>query len=192
MKKINNKGFMLAEIIIVSAIIMVTIVGVYKGFSNTHKIYAIRNSYYDSNVLYSLKTFENFLVDSMALNKVSSGAYEIKRDGSTPAGLFVNDQYTKKSLENFFDTYAISKLHLVKYDSTNIANFTKDSYTGAESDIKDFVKFYMKNLERPCYGNENDKKCTQKFDYIIIARTGVAAGNDKRQVAEKYGALRIK
>ena len=45
MKKMNNKGFMLAEIIIVSAILATALVGLFATFSKMFLEYEKRNSY---------------------------------------------------------------------------------------------------------------------------------------------------
>ena len=171
MKKINNKGFMLAEVLIVSAIIMVTLVGIFKGFSNTNEAYKLRNSYYDTSTLYALKNIESFLIDSMALNNATSkDIYEIKETDTSSSDLFKNidNKYLKASLQYFFDTYGINKLYLAKYYDGFISKIT-------DSDVQKFTKFYIK---------ENDIKTADynNYTYILITKTN----------NEKYAALRIK
>ena len=96
--KLNNKGFMLAEIIIVSAIIITTVVGLYKGFSNTYTAYETRNSYYDAKTTYALKNFEDFLIDEMILNNINQEYITFSKNyGST--------EYQKKFMEEYFTTY---------------------------------------------------------------------------------------
>ena len=50
----NNKGFMMAEVIVVSAIIMVSLTGFYISYNKIISIYNTRINYYDVPTLYEL------------------------------------------------------------------------------------------------------------------------------------------
>lgn len=50
----NNKGFMMAEVVVVSAIIMVTLVGIYISYNKILSVYNQRVDYYDTKTLYKL------------------------------------------------------------------------------------------------------------------------------------------
>lgn len=50
----NRKGFMMAEVVVVSAIIMVTLVGLYTSYSKIYSLYNQRIDYYDVSTLYDL------------------------------------------------------------------------------------------------------------------------------------------
>lgn len=50
----NNKGFMMAEVVVVSAIIIVTLTGLYVSYNKIISIYNQRVDYYDVTTLYEL------------------------------------------------------------------------------------------------------------------------------------------
>ena len=50
----NNKGFMMAEVIVVSAVILVTLVGLYTSYNKIFTVYNQRINYYDVDTLYKL------------------------------------------------------------------------------------------------------------------------------------------
>ena len=50
----NNKGFMMAEVVVVSSIILVTLVGLYTSYNKIFSIYNQRIDYYDVETLYKL------------------------------------------------------------------------------------------------------------------------------------------
>ena len=163
--KLNNKGFMLAEIIIVSAIIITTVVGLYKGFSNTYTAYETRNSYYDTKTTYALKIFEDFLIDEMILNNINQEYITFSKNYSST-------EYQKKFMEEYFTTYSIAELYLVKYTENNL----KPEGTlknVLDDDFKNYIKFYLNQLDDSKYDS---------YDYIILAKTN----------EDKYSALRIK
>ena len=49
---LNNRGFMMAELMITSVVIMISIVSLYTGFNKIYTNYKVRNSYDDSKLLY--------------------------------------------------------------------------------------------------------------------------------------------
>ena len=52
--KMNNKGFMMAEVVIVASIVMVTLVGFYTSYNKIISLYNQRINYYDVATLYEL------------------------------------------------------------------------------------------------------------------------------------------
>lgn len=50
----NNKGFMMAEVVVVSSIILVTLVAFYTSYNKIISIYNQRINYYDVTTLYKL------------------------------------------------------------------------------------------------------------------------------------------
>ncbi|UKI26843.1 MAG: hypothetical protein L6V91_09005 [Bacilli bacterium] len=50
--RLNKKGFMMAEVVVVSVIICTALVTLYTGINRVSNAYKIRNKYYDINALY--------------------------------------------------------------------------------------------------------------------------------------------
>jgi len=50
----NNKGFMMAEVIVVASIVMIALVGLYTSYNKIFTIYNQRVDYYDVATLYEL------------------------------------------------------------------------------------------------------------------------------------------
>ena len=50
----NNKGFMMAEVIVVSSIVLITLVGMYTSYNKIFTLYNQRINYYDVATLYEL------------------------------------------------------------------------------------------------------------------------------------------
>ena len=66
----NNKGFMLAEVVIVSAILITTLTSLYAGFARVYKAYEERSSFFDIDSIYALKNIEDTLIDNMEFNNI--------------------------------------------------------------------------------------------------------------------------
>ena len=65
---LNNRGFMMAELMITSVVIMISIVSLYTGFNKIYTNYKVRNSYDYSNLLYGTKLIKDFLIDQNKIN----------------------------------------------------------------------------------------------------------------------------
>ena len=70
----DNRGFMMAELIIVSSIIIVTLVALYASFSKMYTTYSERNFYLDVDGKYALKSIYDDLVNNgKFLDLINSG-----------------------------------------------------------------------------------------------------------------------
>lgn len=67
----NNKGFMMAEVVVVSAIVLVFLAGLYASYNKIYSIYSSRVDYYDVTTLYKLGYYRDVLIedDVKDLNK---------------------------------------------------------------------------------------------------------------------------
>lgn len=63
----NNKGFMMAEVVVVSAIILVFMTGMYVSYNKLFTIYNQRVDYYDVTTLYKLGYYRDTLKDKGTL-----------------------------------------------------------------------------------------------------------------------------
>ena len=72
----NKKGFMMAELIVVSSIILVSLVSMYGSFIKIHSAYKTKMSYYDVATLYRLGYYRDVLKENK-VNDTTSKLDEI-------------------------------------------------------------------------------------------------------------------
>ena len=77
----NNKGFMLAEVVITSTIILTALVSLYVTFNKLYSNYNTRNSYYNIDGFYAIKGMINYLIDSGKLNEILNDQEKGYKDG---------------------------------------------------------------------------------------------------------------
>lgn len=65
MKKINNKGFMMAEVIVVAAVILTVMTSLYMSYSKIYSTYKQRLRYYDTTTLYRAAFYRDVLVTNL-------------------------------------------------------------------------------------------------------------------------------
>lgn len=131
--RINRKGFMLAEVIIVSVIICVVLVSLFTGINRVTKAYDLRNRYYDVNALYMAEKANLYLIEDKSINTLIS---PVKVDNSNLYNVINFYKSNEDSAVNiYFTPYDKTKLESLK----NIEE-TNQTY-------KDFIDYLSGHLE---------------------------------------------
>lgn len=152
---LNNKGFMLAEVIISASVIIVTLVSLYAGFARVYKAYEIRSTYYDADSVYALKTISDYFIDEMVFNSYISGINNTNRyvefkKNESPSNKI--DAFINKMIEN----YNFKHFYLTRYNSDYL-----ESIESISSDLKEYIDFL-----------DSDKVIDNtNYKYIFISET---------------------
>lgn len=152
---LNNKGFMLAEVIISASVIIVTLVSLYAGFARVYKAYEIRSTYYDADSVYALKTISDYFIDEMVFNSYISGINDTNRyvefkEIGTPSNKI--DAFINKMIEN----YKFEHFYLTRYDMEYL-----NSVKSISSDLEEYIDFL-----------DSDKVIdNSNYKYIFISET---------------------
>ena len=132
---LNNKGFMLAEVIISASVIIVTLVSLYAGFARVYKAYEIRSTYYDADSVYALKTISDYFIDEMVFNSYISSINNTNKyvkfeKIGTPSNKI--DAFINKMIEN----YNFKHFYLTRYNSDYL-----ESIESISSDLEEYIDF---------------------------------------------------
>lgn len=87
----NNKGFMMAEVVVVSAIVLTTLVGLYTSYNKIFSLYNQRVDYYDVATLYDLAYYRD-----NALGSIGTSLSPVVND--TNEKIYYIDKYDIKKL----------------------------------------------------------------------------------------------
>jgi hypothetical protein len=170
----DNRGFMLAEVIIVSSIIVTVLVTMYTGLNKLFVKYDELSRYYNVDAIYLAKNVEDYLIDSYTMGSViaasSSTGYE---DIKIMEGI---SEIVGAECGSTAGTTCVSKLYFIGNYGNNGDGYdkVKELNTGDKyfADYVDYVKNDIKNK----YGYERDA------DGNIIKDS---SGNDKESSAYK-------
>lgn len=147
----NKKGFMMAEVIVVSAVIIVTLVGLYTSYNKIFSLYNQRVDYYDVNTLYELSYIrENKLYGSKNLE--------------TP--------YVISNSEFTYDTSSIRKLYYIDKNTINLVNTT-----GINSTFKEYIDYLESSLDFESSLKAGDIE-NPWHDLLIYEKCADTNGND--------------
>lgn len=138
MNKINNKGFVLAETLIVTSFVAGVLLYLFIQFSNLNKNYNNSFKYNTIEALYALSDVKDFINTDIKMSNYL---------------LDMNDSYTDITDCSFFSSsdYCISLFEELNIEeilvSTNVIN-SKDIFEDEEQDMKDFIN----KIEFGCNG----------------------------------------
>ena len=153
----NNKGFMLAEVVIVSAVLITTLVSLYAGFAKVYKAYEERSSFFDTDSIYALKSIEDTLIDEGLFNNIIN---EINTSNyvSYLAENRTADSYINSHLKELLGNYNIEYFYITKYDNASLTTIIESDANNII--FNDFLKYLQKNLT---FDNN--------YNYIFLSKT---------------------
>ena len=175
----------MAELIVVSSIVLVSLVSMYGSFIKIHSAYKTKMSYYDVATLYRLGYYRDVLRENKVndtTSKLDEVKNEVKNDKiielyNSKTGLGI-DEYVPKDdkIENIFDRVFIvynnrNSINSNIFDGISDINVTFLDYVDYISGNVDFNKFeYMMIMER-CNNqvdDEIDDTDNCKYAYLEI------------------------
>lgn len=146
MKKLNKKGFLLAETLIVSTFIATTMVFIFVQFRRVNSTFDRTFSYNNVNSLYALNNMNQYIINNgyndiaSAINNNVDNPYVglINDDGTCSSLYLTNIDYCNKLVE----ILKIEKLFVTNED-LNINNFKANlnEYGEFDSQMIKFIKF---------------------------------------------------
>lgn len=153
----NNKGFMLAEVVIVSAILITTLTSLYAGFARVYKAYEERSSFFDIDSIYALKNIEDTLIDNMEFNNIiktiDANNYVYYNNEE-----LISDNYINSYLKSIMTNYNIEYFYITEYSMYGINKII--NIDNSNIVFNDFLIYLEKNLVFD--GN---------YGYILLAKT---------------------
>ena len=146
MKKNDNRGFMMAEVIVVSAIVLIVLGTLFISYNKLLSIYRTRVKYYDTVSLYRLGFFRDILVENDVMTKWQK---ELRDSGNKILEVYAGEQSTSRlSLPSDELSDISDMVYLIYNQKSNISESmlkskTVDSnyYNNFNATFKDYIKF---------------------------------------------------
>jgi len=153
MKKIGNKGFMMAEVVIVSCIILVSLVGLYATFNKLYIAYTERSYYYNVDCVYALRNVYKKLVDDNEF-------VNLVNDNVINSGIEIKAKLSDNYYTGLFNSYKVNEVYLVSYKKDSVSNLVD---VVSNDSFKEYIKYLANSLE---YDEEDENY--EDFSYMFI------------------------
>lgn len=139
--KLNKKGFMMAEVIVVSAIIVIFLGAIYISYNKILSTYKTRINYYDNTTLYKLGYYRDTLIENneldTALNNAQNGIVTVANN-------------------------AHEKAYLIYNENKKLNGDELDSIEGINQTFKDYIKYLSTSMEFKTSHVMVGEKCNSK------------------------------
>lgn len=174
----NNKGFLLAESLVVSTFVITVLLFLFVQFQNLMTTYKNNMKYNSPKALYSLGTVSNYLSSdpnnlTVLNNNLNSQKYFLvydKANGGCSTLLSLDQSYCN----TLFEDADISKLYYTKSDLTELKNYIKSN---DDSNINQKTRDFIKRLSADEI--ENKGRFIAEFssgDYATMAINNTSVG----------------
>lgn len=152
--KLNNKGFMLVEVIIVTVIVATIMTSLYVAFTRVYKVYDMKSRYSNIDGIYALNTIKNYYIESITFNKLINNTKNTYKDliedinnGTNYCSTLISggtsNNYCNK-IKSIITNYQINTLYIVdKNKLTDLENITSASQT-----LKDYINYLNNTLDK--------------------------------------------
>ena len=177
----NKKGFMMAELIVVSSIILVVLVGMYASYNKIYSAYTTRISYHDVTMLYRLGYYRDILKSNNILNDMINevdtqkiiNVYSSVNDEENKFYLPINDREEFNNFNVFFVKIENDTLDSSLFLNKKL-NVTFLEYIEYLVNTVDFTQFdYMMLMEKCDINDKNN--CN--YAYLEVFETDDIGGN---------------
>lgn len=129
--KVNNKGFMMAEVIVTCSIVVVTLVGLFTSYSKAYLRYKERSNYYNVDNAYACNYLKDLLIENNILYNNTASYYYISSTAN-------ND------IDVLFNNYNITNAIVVDLSQTNnIKGLITDTMNNT---YKDYLKYLNNSI----------------------------------------------
>ena len=152
--KFGRKGFMMAEVVVVSVVIAVVLITLFTGLNRVSSAYEKRDRYYDIDALYLAMMANDILIKSGDINTIIKTGNSIKITNDD-VNLLLNT-YNNDDVNLYFSLYEKGKIDELK-DLSTTKETTKEfiDYLGTKFDFNDDYNYVIiseicKNVD-DCY-----------------------------------------
>lgn len=137
MKKMKNLGFMLAETLIVSVVVMGVLIVMYVQFNNINKNYNLTFNYNSANNLYSVKNINDYLLTEDLSNIKKSLGNNLYIDITNCSLSYYSETYY---CQNLYELLNVKQILFTNEDVTRLkANISENNDLSEE--MKSFINY---------------------------------------------------
>lgn len=172
--KLNKKGFMMAEVIVVSAIVLSLLTTLYISYNKVFSLYQSRTEYEDVNLLYDLAYYRDVLIQKGNFDTALGDLYERQESGNSHDLLLTYYNYYQS-----YNSSAGANQELLGNDNVFMIYLKDGSINESKTDgqltYKDYINYLNNSKE---FTDTNcimvlercvDSKC--KYAHIDLKRT---------------------
>lgn len=197
--RINNKGFMLIEVIVTSTVVLTSMLVLYSSFSKLYNSFKVKNTYYDVDGVYAAREIVKRMIEvdgDFNINKFLQkfAGNEDEDDGNVlplkNLSLMLEDgSFSDETCEKIKKLYKIKSAYLLEYDEGVLKSYTEnvEGKGWPNQTFKEYVDYLLKYYadDLPDRLNDDSGEISTEYKYIVLIEYG-----DENNY--KYANLRLR
>lgn len=132
--KFGRKGFMMAEVVVVSVVIAVVLITLFTGLNRVSSAYEKRDRYYDIDALYLAMMANDALIENRSINNLINDGTSTIIEANDDVNLLLNT-YNNDDVNLYFSLYEKGKIDELKDLST-----TEETTKKTTKEFIDYLK----------------------------------------------------
>lgn len=153
MKKLDNKGFALAETLVVSVFVLTIFTLIFTNFYPLMAEYEKREVYDDIDGKYAAYWIKKIVEDDETdFDKNLKGNSYLRLTNNDSSEVTIGDPYMKVLYERVFKSAQIENVYLIDCKTSTFTDFVKDNET-FNSTLEDYMN-YLPTYEKRCYSTD--------------------------------------
>ena len=132
--KFGRKGFMMAEVVVVSVVIAVVLITLFTGLNRVSSAYEKRDRYYDIDALYLAMMANDALIENGSINNLINDGTSTIIEANDDVNLLLNT-YNNDDVNLYFSLYEKGKIDELKDLST-----TEETTKKTTKEFIDYLK----------------------------------------------------
>ena len=174
--KLDRKGFMMAEVVVVSVVIVTVLVTLFTGINNVSSAYEERNRYYDIDAAYFAVEANNYLLNNnteIGNNYINEYLLSESVVNISNIGLFMDDgsSYREYNGYNYYGYFTLYNSESLSYMESNfILNQTFKDYLGYLDGHLDFDEDYTYMILIEKCNSDINKYSSDCYYYALKVR----------------------
>ena len=183
--KINNKGFMLVEIVVVTVVVVTIMTSLYIVFNRVYNAFEIKSTYSDINAIYALDLLRDYMIEKETTNSFvyNDLIKRVQTENYVEITCNLNEDF-KTYCNEVFEKYNINRVFITKNN--------KDSLDDIKNiNINQTFKEYIDYLENTLnFENSEEEILLIETHTVPLSDTDDEnTKNEKRNTFNKYAYL---
>lgn len=176
--RLNKKGFMMAEVVVVSAVVLIFLATIYVSYNQIYSKYKSKVSYYDAVALYQLSYFRDALIE----NKQLVSALDTAKVNKV-VEIYNSNNAGDNSFQLSGDDSTKQRAFILYNNKDNLNGSELDDISGINETYKDYIKYLSTSVDlkdidyvmviEQC--NNNKENC--KYAYLDLYNGGQVANS---------------
>lgn len=183
--KINNKGFMLVEIVVVTVVVVTIMTSLYIVFNRVYNAFEIKSTYSDINAIYALDLLRDYMIEKETTNSFiyNDLVKRVQSENYIEITCDIDEKFNTYCTE-VFENYNINRVFITKNNAESLRNLKNISINQT---FKEYIDYLTNTLNFE--NSEGEILLAETYTVPLSSSDDETTKNEKKNTFNKYAYL---